>query len=518
MNESQVFSVKASENERDERSGTVELSAADRGTKIAGVLGRVYLAVMLLGLPLVIHDGYFDITEAKTLWFVIFTLFFLAARLVCVIQFAAAGRHPSLPKKPEELAALIFCFITLLSSLGTGKFTVSFIGETGRWQGSAMLMLYAGVFFAFGGLKLKDRDVLLPLGAGLALTGLLAVCSHLGWDVFGLEKNLGSFDRGRYISTLGNINFAGAYLSLALPVTAAAMLSADSRGVRAALGAVCAVGFCAVLAVRSDCAVLGLGTAALAMPFFLPRRRDALCRCWLLWPATMLLGQIYRLLAALAGARFSTLTTLLLHPAIACTASLAGLALYYWTRRGGDAGITRLLRGYGFTILTCMALGVLGLVAVNTVFARADLGRWGVWLRFSDAWGTDRIKIWKYCLDIYGDFPVWEKLLGGGCGALAEVDRYRRIFPDAILDAAHCEYIQILLNWGALGLTAYLVWLLAAGRRAFRSGCPMIMALGIGVLGYGVQASVNIAQAPGIMLFFVLLAALRADFPRESSQ
>lgn len=496
----------------------MELSVADRGTKIAGALGRVYLAAMLLGLPLVIHDGYFDITETKTLWFVIFTLIFLAARLVCAIQFAPEGGLPPLPKKPEELAVLVFCFITLLSSVGSGTFYVSFIGETGRWQGAAMLILYAGVFFAFTGLELQDRDVLLPLGAGLVLTGALAVCNHLGWDVFGLETDLSSFDRGRYISTLGNINFAGAYLSLALPVTAAAMLSAHGRGVRAALGAVCAVGFCAVLAVRSDCAVLGLGTAALAMPFFLPRRRDALCRCWLLWPAAMLLGQLYRLFAALAGARFSALTTLLLHPAIACAVSLAGLALYFLTRRGGDAGTGRLLRGYGAAILACLALGVLGLVAVNTVFARADLGRWGEWLRFSDSWGTDRIKVWRHCLEIYGDFPVWEKLLGGGCGALAEADRYRRIFPDAILDAAHCEYIQILINWGALGLTAYLVWLLAAGRRAFRGGRPMTMALGTGVLGYGVQALVNIAQAPGIMLFFVLLAALRADFPRKSSQ
>ena len=37
---------------------------------------------------------------------------------------------------------------------------------------------------------------------------------------------------------------------------------------------------------------------------------------------------------------------------------------------------------------------------------------------------------------------------------------------------------------------------------------PLSMALLAGLTGYAVQAGVNIAQAPGIMLFFVLLSSL----------
>ena len=43
----------------------------------------------------------------------------------------------------------------------------------------------------------------------------------------------------------------------------------------------------------------------------------------------------------------------------------------------------------------------------------------------------------------------------------------------------------------------------------------LAFALAAGLLGYGVQALVNIAQAPGISLFFVLLAVLRGQNDAE---
>ena len=52
-------------------------------------------------------------------------------------------------------------------------------------------------------------------------------------------------------------------------------------------------------------------------------------------------------------------------------------------------------------------------------------------------------------------------------------------------------------------------------RRAMKEGGALSFALAAGLLGYGVQAAVNIAQSPGISLFFVLLAVLRAQNDAE---
>ena len=160
-------------------------------------------------------------------------------------------------------------------------------------------------------------------------------------------------------------------------------------------------------------------------------------------------------------------------------------------------------------------LATVVLVLLNTVWSAVPLGGMDDWLHFSDAWGTDRVGVWKYCLSLFGDFPFGKKLIGGGCGVLAALDVQHRYFPDAILDAAHCEYIQLLLNWGVLGLGAYLAWIVLALRRAWKKGGALAFALAAGLLGYGVQALVNIAQAPGISLFFVLLAVLRGQNDAE---
>ena len=164
---------------------------------------------------------------------------------------------------------------------------------------------------------------------------------------------------------------------------------------------------------------------------------------------------------------------------------------------------------YGGALLAALLLAAAGLTLLNTVWRSVYLGSLGTWLHFSDSWGTDRIKVWRYCLGLYRDFPLPDKLLGGGCGILARLDVSRRIFPVAILDAAHSEYLQILLNWGALGLIAWLGWLGFTFRDILRQGEPLALALLAGLLGYAVQAAVNIAQTPGIALFFLLLAMAR---------
>ena len=119
--------------------------------------------------------------------------------------------------------------------------------------------------------------------------------------------------------------------------------------------------------------------------------------------------------------------------------------------------------------------------------------------------------VWKHCLTLRKSFGPWEKLIGGGCGILARMDARDRIFPDAVLDAAHCEYLQILLNWGAAGLASWCAWLVLSVRDGLKTGGELSRALLPGLVGYAVQAAVNIAQAPGIMLFFTLLAAQRSE-------
>ena len=180
------------------------------------------------------------------------------------------------------------------------------------------------------------------------------------------------------------------------------------------------------------------------------------------------------------------------------------LAAYFLLRRRSERTLLRVRRVYGFVLLAAFLAAAVLLVLLNTAWSAVPLGGMDEWLRFSDSWGTDRGGVWKYCLSLFGEFPLGKKLIGGGCGVLAALDVQHRYFPDAILDAAHCEYIQLLLNWVVLTLC-----------RALRESGALSFALAAGLLGYGVQALVNIAQSPGISLFFVFLAVLHAQNDAE---
>ena len=467
-------------------------------------LTRVWLWAMFAGMPLAFHDGFFNITETKTVWFVICAVLYLLGRGVCLLQFGTSGkgRRPT----ASEYSAAVFCFITLLSSIGSGFLRDSLIGAQGRWQGALMLWIYAALWAVLRDVPLKKEDVTVPMAVGMAISAALAVMNHLGLDPLRIEAPLGSFDRGRYISTLGNINFAGAYLALTVPVAAREALSAESRPSRLIWGAVSSLGLWAAMAVRSESAVLGIGVGLAVLPFTL-RDRAQLTRWCLLPGAAMLLMQFYRIPAAPCGAGFSALTALLLRPWCAAALAVAGLAFLPAARRTTDS--VRFRKGYGLTLALLMTAAVIALVLLNTAFADVPLSGAETWLHFSDEWGTDRVGVWKHCLALRESFGPWERILGGGCGILARLDSRDRIFPDAVLDAAHCEYLQILLNWGTAGLAAYLGWLGLSVREGFRNGGVLSGALLPGLAGYAVQAAVNIAQAPGIMLFFVLLAAQR---------
>ncbi len=488
-------------------------NTAVKKTAVEAWLCRGYLFLMLALLPLAVHDGFFDITETKTICFTVPTVVFVLARLGFTLY-----RENGLPRRKlagAEWAAIAFCLICFIASVSGGDFAGSFLGERGRYQGLGMMWLYAALYFAFSGARVREQDVLVPLCLGLFLSGALTVCNHLGWDVLGFCLQLREFDRGRYISTLGNINFAGAYLTLVWPVCAAALLAEKRLWKGGLLGIVCVVGLWAAMAVRSECAVLGIGAALVLLPLLAKKEPDALRRYPLLLAAAALSMLAYRAIVYDFGKLLSSLGRHLSEPVLMLPLAAISLAAYFLLRKRSKRTLLRVRRVYGFVLLAAFLASAVILVLLNTAWRAVPLGDMDEWLRFSDAWGTDRGGVWKYCLSLFGGFPLGKKLIGGGCGVLAALDVQHRYFPDAILDAAHCEYIQLLLNWGVLGLGAYVVWIVLALRRAMKEGGALSFALAAGLFGYGVQAAVNIAQSPGISLFFVLLAVLRAQNDAE---
>ena len=138
--------------------------------------------------------------------------------------------------------------------------------------------------------------------------------------------------------------------------------------------------------------------------------------------------------------------------------------------------------------------------------------------RWDDSFGSGRIYIWRSCLDLFPEKP----LFGGGPDTLGQrgIPPFIRWDPDLGMlkrgiDAAHNEYLNILVNQGVLALLAYLTALVSGAVIWYRSSDDAAAACAGGaVLFYCIQAFFGISMclsAPFMWLALGLL--LRAGSP-----
>ena len=459
----------------------------DKKKNLAEQWTEGYLVLLFSGLPLVLHNGYFDVMETKFAAFLLLT----ALWLLGLFWFGALGKGPGgTGLNAAARCLLLFCAVGIFASLLGGHARAAVLAADNRYQGILAMLLYAGMAAALSRCR-PGRLSVAALLLGFGLNALLGVLNFGGIDPLGLLGELTAFDRGRFLGGIGNINFFAAYMTLLTPVTAVLCCSADKMWTRVGLGLLSVLGLWGAMAARSESAVLGLSAAAVLLPFFVKDGR----RCLPLPLCTVAAMQLF---AVVSGRSFSALTEMLLMPAVSAALVLAGTAAYALAYRRRVYGG---LLGGGV-----LALGLL-LLAANLRPAAVPAAL-EPYLVLDADFGSDRGAIWRSSFEMFASLPWWQKLIGAGSGALARWDMLHRVFPDAVVDSAHNEYIHYLLTHGLVGLAAYGAALFAALRASLRSGSPLRAALGLGCAAYALQAFVNIAQSATTPLFFAMLGLL----------
>lgn len=456
------------------------------------------VCALALVLPLLLHDSYHDATRTKALCYWVLTGLYALGLVLCLLPRwrELAPLRERLCRRDWLLAASLGCL--MLSTALFRQEAGGFWGADARYQSTASALctlVWLLGLRCFGKFGRMERFCLL---LGLALTALVGLAEYFGWDVLGLVALTAEDDRSRFLSTVGNIGFFSAYCVLLTPVAADGLLRAREKKTAVLCGLLTLLGFWAALAARTESAVLGFLTFLAFLPLLEEERYTR--RVWLLLSLLALSGAVFSLLAGAAG-RF---------PLSALAGRLCGLpallaagvclGLFFLLKRASAA---RFRRVYGFVLTGLLAAGCVLLLLANTVLRERLPENLAAYLVIDADWGTDRGLIWQRFGEMYRDFPLVKKLLGGGAGVLAAYDRVSPIFPDAITDAAHNEYLNILWTSGLLGLGCYLAFLGGELRAAKQE--PGRTGLMLGCLAYLMQAAVNIAQPFTTPLFFLLL-------------
>ena len=485
-------------------------------------LTNAYLALVFFGLPLVFHRFYFDITETKQYFFLIASFAYVLLLLLARILFPRTFGIPAEKRRihPVVWGMTAFFLCLLVASLFSVHPETVFFGEKNRYQGILTAFAYALVVFALSRQKTGLRAAEAGLVSGAGLAGVLGLLNHFGIDPFGFTANITAADQGRFISTIGNLDFYGSFFSLAFPVVLNFWIRAESKRARALSAfALCAAGL-GVLVAGSDAAALGLITAALIFPFTLFSDPRGMRRFFFGWGIFALCALAFGLTAPYLPSKtyLSSFAVLLTKPFAAIGLALICCAAAFLLRRPDTQNLCSAAKPYGFALLGAALLGVFCLILLNTALKSVPLGSAEHYLRWSDSWGTDRGMIWRWCARLYASFTPAQKIIGGGPGAVYYADAQNRLFADAALDSAHNEYLHYLLTAGAAGLAAYLFSLAAALRSGLlaAAGKPIVRGFVVALAAYAAQATVSIAQPASTPLLFVIAGLLAAQTPHDN--
>ena len=472
-------------------------------TAYAFSAGQWLLALTLLVLPLIFSTRTQDQFELpKQLALRAFTSLLLGTLLVLMLADGALGWR----KTALDWPILAWSLWLIACTLHSVSPSLSWRGEYENFAGSLTQLNYSALFF------LTVQFIHSPGKAQFAVRALLA--SAVGAALYALMQALQrdcvvwssvSVVSDRFFGSLGNPNFLGGFMAMAITLKLALILIGprkDKSGDEESPWRWLVVGGWALT-------YLFAGRADLLDPFASHTQASASSGLvLLLWLATLIAAPVLRRRGRPRSAYglsqgadlllfFQTLANTATRGAfLGLMVGIGVLALGWLARRpsGSPAkGPMALRLGLGLSLSALVLVGAFA--GLGPAFRQRTLDSLK---NPSQALETSRLEIWLPALKIWRDHPI------AGTG----VDTFKTVFPSYSLSRfakydgenvssrmAHCEPLQILATQGAVGLILWL-WLCATAFRAWwrvlrQNQDPQAGAI---LLGLGPLAAAYLAQ------------------------
>ena len=508
---------------------------------ISGVIS-FFLLVLVTVFPLIYDNSYFNILPTKYKCYYLTTIGMMAILLVLTIIMLVidlkeyhgnharslliklAPRNWKTTFHAADAAVLVFWLTTLISTLQSDYLFESFWGNEGRFSGLFLLTLYVSAYFIvsrFWKMKPWLPEAFLISGIILCLIG---ITDYFQLDVLNFRGHIKPEDSAIFTSTIGNINTYTAYVALLMGLSAAMFTTAKSLLKSIWYYSCMVITFFAIIMGCSDNAYLALGALFGFLPFVLFRSRRGIRRYLMMLasfftviPCIGLINQKYAGMVIGLDSLFQVLVTVKGLPVLAALLWGATITLVCFEQKNPSKD-----DNLG-NCLIYIWLAVTGLVILAVCFALYDVningnteryGSVGSYLLFNDHWGTNRGYIWRKSLELYREFPLMRKLFGYGPDTFGILTTKTIHFEmmnatgGQIFDNAHNAYLQYLLTIGFIGVTAYVIFLIAAIVRCWKQipQHPYLIGCVFAVICYIVQALVNLDLPIATPVMWLLLS------------
>ncbi|MCR5213443.1 MAG: O-antigen ligase family protein, partial [Eubacterium sp.] len=506
------------------------------------IVNSIFLVYIVAFYPLYMHNKFFDITGTRAKVFEIGGLFYVLLFIMALIleifmlrYYEPGAKILKIDTKIyalPEFWALLFFVANLIAFFISPDKKAAWLGTTGRYYGLCLMLIFLLVFLCLSYQTYIGKSVFVFLFLSASVSLGTAFLQHFGMDPFHLKVKVVDKQKELFISTFGNLNTYGSYLSIFIPVFAALFVfgmnvDADcqddeedgfiswlQKHFLALFSGIML--FCmgmAIIPAKSDNVYLGVGIAFIAM-FYIAISNKRLTEYMfglLLVVSGLLFMAVLNKVFDGSQRHINGIAEIVENPKI-----MFGLLLFvvfilivclifrktnYDKYKAFQSG-KFLIVFSGLFVIAVIAAFAIGVKSGSSIF------------KFDYNWGTYRGYIWTKCWVLFKDSNLFNKIFGNGIECIARLMN-QRFYEEMIdvtgkkYDNAHNELLQYLLTIGIFGFVSFIGMSVASFTYMWKraKGNPVVIACLLGGIGYFGQCIVTLNQPITGPFYIVLLAS-----------
>lgn len=525
--------------------------------ELEGTAASLFVILMLGFFPLFYQDSYFNITDAKRMFF----YFCGAGLLVLTVLLAGAGylqdwREQAAgnkvlqgsKQKGKEILKNIpitswfvygFAVAVLIATVFSVNPFESFYGTDGRKLGAIAFLLCIAVYLILGKFLKPGIWMAWIFLISNGIVCFLLLLQFWGIDILHMWDGIIPTEVGMFASTIGNVNACATYFCMAVPVGMVLFYLSDALLSEILYGLLLLLGFFGMYATISDSWILGIGAAFLVLFCFSIKSHDYMERflgiCLMFWASSLVVR-----LALTAGAentsvmsqRFRTLPlqnfitgkkVLLAEGIILC---LGMVLIKIVKKKDIQIPYDKIRKVFIGVVVTVLSLAVTVVLVVNLSPEKQWEGglQWMNLLKLQDNFGSSRGIIWKQTWIAWQKLPIGRKFFGYGINCFYQfLYQYQAseltMYTARIVDP-HNELLQFMSMTGIFGAVCYFGFLISTAVSAAKQSrhYPVMMMGTVVICSYLAQSMVNnptVFLTPTLFLYLGILKSLERHYKEK---
>ncbi len=465
-----------------------KMKPTDISRYILNVIVSVYVLVILIAMPLIYHDKYFDIGDFKFKMYQNITIVMLVAAgvtwLVHIVLFYIEQSKPGdfsqyLKNAVKKLTILDwfvagYAVVATLSYLLSDFKDLSLTGYEGWMMGLLSQLSFILLYFLISRFWSEhwrpDLIWVICISSGLAF--LFAVLHRFMIDPLALYEGIDSSYYIQFLSTIGQATWYSSFMCTILPIGTMLFWYCDQKWQRICLGVYCFLGYASLVTQNSDSAFLALAAICFTMfclSFGTVKEFKRFLETMILILGSMRIIGILQIIFKNRATQLDTISVFFSQHYILWFVLLALVIVYalvLWADKQNKFVIEkwRWLRIAAVIVLITGVAVMFGLIVKTTrgelPAALASLYD-SQYMNFNEFWGNNRGFTWTYSAKMFAEYPLKEKIIGIGPDAYASytymhyAEEVSAKWGESVLTNAHNELFNIMINEGILGLIAY---------------------------------------------------------------